>query len=315
MAATFFLLLLTIFAFAYIIGGARLIYSPIEGYVPTSLSDKAISNEGMRDIISDVEWLNEFYRNKSPVRLLDEFENFDSDMWCQEGNFTLKDSMLTLNTTRDSGVSYLYHDLNLNYLGTIELKLKFNGFTSGSYMLDLLLVRKSSGYGGGVIYCYNDLNCNTLNYWDSETNIPYQLIPLDEYWHTIKITCNTTGRTINLDGSDRLFVNTGQSFGEISLGQTIDFAGYGGSFSVDYISIKGNLSACLISFFREIGPLWIHLDKEIEIVTFVKDIDRALDFAKSKPYTAIFLLLPTASSDKFTLAHQMQTYSIYMWGN
>lgn len=315
MAAILYLLFLIIFAIAYVVGNARLIYTSVERYVPTSLSDKPISNEAMKDIVSNVEWLNEFYQNKSAVQLVDQLENLNLDWWHREGNFSLGDSILTLNTTKDSSVSYFYHNFDANYLGTIELKLKFNGFTAGSYMLDLLLVRKSSGYGGGVIYCYNALDRNALNYWDSETNTAYELILLDENWHTIKMTCNTTGRTINVDGSNKLFVNTGQSFGEISLGQTVNSTGYGGSFCIDYISVRGSVSACLISFFREIGPLWIHLDKEIEIVTYVKDIDRALDFAKSKPYTAIFILLPTLTYEKFTLAHQMQTYSIYMWGN
>jgi len=59
----------------------------------------------------------------------------------------------------------------------------------------------------------------------------------------------------------------------------------------------------------------IYLTKEIEIVVFVKDIDSALNFAKSKPYTTIFLVLSTGSYQKFALVHYMQTYSIYAWGN
>lgn len=313
-AVIIYLLFLIFFAFAYISGNARLIFTSVEGYVPTSLSDKPISNEAMQDIISNIEWLNEFYKNKSTLNLLDQFENLSLDFWQQEGNFTLKDSMLTLNTTRDSGTSYLYHNFNANYLGTIELRLKFNGFSLGSYILDVLVVRKNSGCGGGVLYCYNTSGANALNYWDSETNTPHKLMQLDENWHTFKITFNSTDRIINIDGFDKLFVDSRGTFGEVSLGQTINSVGYGGSFDVDYIKIKGNLTMCLITFFREIGLSWIYLTKEIEIVTFVKEIDEALDFAKKKPYTAIFLLLPT-SNQIFTLTRQMQTYSIYTWGN
>jgi hypothetical protein len=314
-AVTIYLLFLIIFAFFYVVGDARLIYTPIEGYVPTSLSDKPISNEAMHNIVSDIEWLNELHQNKSTVAFLDEFENLNSSAWHQEGNFTLKDSILTLNTTRDSGVSYFYHNLDTNYLGTIELKIKFNGFTSDSYMLDLLSVRKTSGYGGGAIYYCNALGSNVLNYWDSETDTPYELIQLDENWHTIKITCNITGRTINIDGSDKLFVNTGWSFGELLLGVKNNGTGYGGSFSVDHISIKGNLSACLITSYREIGPVWIYVNKEIEIVAFVKDLDGALNFAISKAYSAIYILLPTGPYGNFTPAYQMPAYSLYTWGN
>jgi len=314
-ATTIYLLLLIVFAFFYVVGDARLIYAPIEGYVPTSLSDKPVSNEAMHDIVSDVEWLNELHQNKSTVDFLDEFENLNSTVWHQEGNFTIKDSILTLNTTRDSGVSYFYHNFDTNYLGTIELKIKFNGFTSNSYMLDLLSIRKTSGYGGGVIYYYNALGSNVLNYWDSEANTPYQLMQLDENWHTIKITCNITGRTINIDGFDKLFVNTGWSFGELLLGVKNNGIGYGGSFSVDHILIKGNLSTCLISSYREIGPVWIYINKEIEIVVFVKDLDRALNFAISKAYSAIYILLSTGSYGNFTPACQMPAYSLYTWGN
>jgi hypothetical protein len=310
MAVTIYLLFLIIFALNYTLGNTRPVYTSIERYIPTSLSDKPISNEAMQDIISDIEWLNQFYRNKSKIDFLDQFDISNSGAWRQEGNWTLKDSILTLNTTKESGVAYLYQSLNANYMGTIELKIKFNEFATGSDKLDLLLIRKYSGYGGGVIYCHD-----AINYWDSETNTPYQLMPLDENWHTIKIVCNSTGRTINVDGSDKLLVNTGQTFGEIWLGQTINSSGYGGSFSVDYIWVKGNLSSCLISSYRETGPLWIYLEREIEIVVFVKDIDKALDFAKSEPYSTVFVLLPTFSYEKFSFVHQMQTYSIYTWGN
>jgi len=314
-AVTIYLLFLIVFAFFYVVGDARLIYTPIEGYVPTSLSDKPISNEAMHNIVSDIEWLNELHQNKSTVAFLDEFENLNSSAWHQEGNFTIKDSILTLNTTKDSGVSYFYHNFDTNYLGTIELKIKFNGFTSNSYMLDLLSIRKTSGYGGGAIYYYNALGSNVLNYWDSEANTPYQLMQLDENWHTVKIACNITGRTINIDGSDKLFVNTGWSFGELLLGVKNNGAGYGGSFSVDHISIKGNLSACLITSYREIGPVWIYVNKEIEIVAFVKDLDGALNFAISKAYSAIYILLPTGPYGNFTPAYQMPAYSLYTWGN
>jgi hypothetical protein len=236
-------------------------------------------------------------------------------VWRQEGDFTIKDSVLTLNTTTDSGISYFYHNFDANYLGTIELKIKFNGFTSNSYVLDLLSVRKTSGYGGGVIYYYNASGSNALNYWDSEANIPYQLMQIDENWHTIRITCNSTGRTINIDGSDKLFVNTGWSFGELLLGVKNNGTGYGGSFSVDHISIEANLSACLITSYREIGPVWIYVDKEIEIVVFVKDLDKALNFAVGKTYSAIFILLPTGSYGNFTPVYQTPSYSLYTWGN
>jgi hypothetical protein len=315
MAAAVYLLFLLFFAFAYVTGNVRLIYTPIEGYVPTSLSDKPLSDGAMQDMVSNIEWLNEFYQNKSIVNFLDHFENLSLDFWRKEGNFTLKDSVLTLNTLMNSGISYFYHNFDANYIGTIELKLRFNGFSPDSYILDVLSVRKTSGCGGGVLYCYNFSGANALSYWDSESSSSFQLMPLDEDWHTIKITFNATGRTINVDGSDKLFIDMGGTFGEMSIGQTANFTGYGGSFDVDYILIKANLSMCLITFFREIGPVVIYLTKEIEIVVFVKDIDSALNFAKSKPYTTIFLVLSTGSYQKFALVHYMQTYSIYAWGN
>jgi hypothetical protein len=314
-AATIYLLFLIIFAFTYVVGNARLIYTPIEGYVPTSLSDKPVSSEAMHSIVSDVEWLNELYQNKYVVDFLDEFENFNSSVWYQEGDFVLKDSMLTLNTTRDSGISYFYHNFNANYLGTVELKLKFNGFTSDSYMLDVLSVCRTSDYGGGVIYYYNASGVTVLNYWDSETNTSYQLMQLDENWHTIRITCNSTGRTINVDGADKLFVNTGWLFGELLLGVRNSCTGYGGSFSVDNICVQGKLSVCVISSYREIGPVWMYVNKEIEIVVFVKDLDEALSFATSRAYSAIYILLPTGSYGDFALVCQMPAYSLYAWGN
>jgi hypothetical protein len=182
-------------------------------------------------------------------------------------------------------------------------------------MLDLLSVRKTSGYGGGVIHYYNASGSNVLNYWDSETNTPYQLMQLDENWHTIKMTCNNTGRTITIDGSDKLFVSTGWSFGELLLGIKNSGIGYGGSFSVDHISIKGSLSTCLITSYREIGPVWIYVNREIEIVVFVKDLDKALNFGISKAYSAIYILLPTGSYGNFTLVYQTPAYSLYTWGN
>jgi hypothetical protein len=314
-AVTIYLLLLIVFAFFYVVGDARLVYAPIEGYIPTSLSDKPISNEAMRNIVSNVEWLNGLSQNKTTVDFLDEFENPNSNVWQQEGNFSIENSVLTLDTTKDSAISYFYHDLNRNYLGTIELKFKFNGFAADSYMLDLLSVRRTSGYGGGVIYFDNASGSDVLCYWDSEINTPYQLMPLDEDWHTIKVTCNSTGRTINIDGSDKLSVITGWTFGELLLGIRNGAVGYGGSFSVDYISIKGNLSTCLIVSYREIGPTWIYVDKPIEIVVFVKSLDRALSFAVSKAYSAIYILLPTSSYGNYTLVYQTPAYSLYTWGN
>jgi len=314
LAAIVYILFLLIFAFAYIFGGSSMIYTPIEGYMPTCLANKPISNEAMKDIIADIEWLNEFYRNKSVVEMFDQFEDLNLNMWLQEGNFTLKNSMLILNTTVNS-ISYFYHNLNANYFGVVELKFKFNGFSSNSYMLDLISLRRTSGYGGGVIYFYNASGANALNYWDSETSIPYQLLQLDENWHTIEIICNATGRTIKVDGYLKLFLDYGHSFGEILLGQSINAVGYGGSFAVDYISVKGILEACLICFFREVGPFWIYLDKDIEIVTYVKSIEKALDFAKNRPYTAIFVLLPTSIYENFALMYSTRTYSIYVWRN
>jgi hypothetical protein len=314
-AATVYLLILIVFAFLYIVGDVRLTYTPIEGYVPTSLSDKPISNEAMHNIVSGIQWLNELHQSKSTIDFLDEFESFNSSLWSQEGNFTIRDSILTLNTTTGSGVSYFYHNFDTNYLGTIELKVKFHGFTLNSYIVDLLSVHKTSGYGGGVIYYYNASSSNVLSYWDSETNTPYQLMQLDENWHTIKIICNSTGRTINIDGFDKLSVNTGRSFGELLLGIKESAIGYGGAFSVDSISVKGNLSACLITSYREIGPVWIYVDKQIEIVVFVKDLDKALNFAVGKTYSAIYILLPTSSYGNFTAVYQAPSYSLYAWGN
>jgi hypothetical protein len=314
LAASLYLLFIIIFALNYTVGNVRLIYTPIEHYIPTALSDKPISNEAMRDIVANSEWLNQFYQNKSAVSVLDEFDDLDSVFWWQEGNFSIKDSVLTLNTEADSGISYLYHDFDANYWGTIKLKFKFNAFTLNSYMLDLISVHKSSSYGGGVIYCLNTSNNAVLNYWDSETQTAYSLMPLDHEWHTIGITCNATGRKISIDELDRIFVNTGQLFGELTVGVKINSTGYGGSFSIDYVSVNADFSACLISSYREIGPLWINVRKEIEIVGFVKDLDRALDFAKNKPYSTILLLLPSISYERFTLVHSMQTYSVYTWG-
>jgi hypothetical protein len=312
---TIYLLFLIAFALFYVVGDARLIYTPIEGYVPTSLSDKPISTEAMHDIVSDIKLLNEFRQNRSTVDFLDEFDGFNSTVWHQEGDFTIKDSLLTLNTTGNSGTSYFYHNFCANYLGTVELNFKFNEFTSNSYVLDLLSIRKDSGHGGGVIYFYNASGSSVLNYWDSETNTPYQLMQIDENWHTIIITCNSTGRNITIDGYDKLSVNTGWSFGELLLGIRYNGTGYGGSFSVDRISTEATLSACLVTSYREVGPAWIYVDKEIEIVVFVKDLDKALNFALGKAYSEIYILLPSGPYGNFTLVYQTPSYSLYTWGN
>jgi hypothetical protein len=315
-AVTIYLLFLIVFALLYVNGSVRPIYTSIQGFVPTSLSDKPISNEGMKDIISNIEWLNELHHNKYTVNFVDQFESINSTTWIQAGDITLENSTLTMNTTEGSGTSYLQHDFGVNYVGTVELRFRFNKFTPESQFLDLLLVHKSNGYGGGVIYCSGTSNSVSLDYWDSETNSPYQLAQLDEEWHKIRMTCNTTGRVISVDdATDLLLVETGQLFGKISIGQTVNLTGYGGSLSVDYIIVEGKLSACAISSFREVGPLWIYLDKEIEIVAYVKNIDTALNFSENRSYTTVFALLPTSSYDGFTAVHEKPVYSIYVWGS
>jgi hypothetical protein len=132
--------------------------------------------------------------------------------------------------------------------------------------------------------------------------------------HTLKVTFNATVKLINIDGLDRLYIEEGDFFGKIAIGQTLSFQDYGGSISIDYLSVHGNRHSCLMTFFRELGPVWINLDKRIEIVTYSRDFENTLSYAKSEPYTKIFMLLPTDSyRGRFTLEHEMQHYSIFSW--
>lgn len=302
-----YLLLLIIFALGYAAGALEQIYKPIEEYVPTALSNKPVYAEAMQSIRFNVDWLNQIYLDLASIEMFDHFENLSS-FWSYEGNFTVSSSVLRLDIV-DGGSSYIFHNFNAEYFGVIEFKFKFDTFASNSFLLDVASIRRSSGYGGGVIYCYN----STLNYWDSESSASHELAPLDGDWHVIKITCDASGRRINIDGSDKLAIDTSGVFGEIWVGQTRGIAGYGGAFSIDYISIEGRASACLISSFREAGPVWMYLADEIDIIVFFRDLNKALNFAKNKPYTIIYLLLPTGPSDYVALVRQDQYYSIYAW--
>jgi hypothetical protein len=312
-AAIIYLLFLIVFGFNYTQGNVKQVFKPVEGYVPPSLSDKPVSSAAAQDIIANVKWVNELNQKLSAIELIDDFEKLNKDLWSYkgEGGISLNDSILTLDTIKESSTSSIFLNLTVNLIGSIEVKLKFNNFSANCSKLDLLTIRDAAGTGGGVIYCHK-----TLSYWDSTANISYDLVPLDDDWHTIKVTCNTTGTIINVGEHCKLYIKTGWSFGQISLGQTHKHAGYGGSVSIDYIFIKGKPLTCLITSFRELGLVWIYLDEETEIVTFIQYFDATLNFAKNKFYFKIFMLLPTdLYENKFSIAHKMQYYSTFILEN
>lgn len=302
-------LFLVTFSLGYTFGAVRPFFRPIETYVPTALSDKPISSTSFQEITTNINWLNNQYRNHSTLEFYDHFEGLSSN-WHYEGNgdFVLESSMITINTTRDSGICSLSTNLSMNYLGTMEVKFKFNGFTEGSQFLDVLTIHRLSGYGGYVVYFYNNISC-----WDSENNTSYNLAPLDENWHVLKVTFNGTCTLMSIDGLDKLYIERREFFGQIALGQRENHQYYGGSSSIDYITIEGNVEPIftLICSFRELGIVWINLDESIEIVSFMGDLDKALSFAENEPNNRVFMLLPTDYKVKFVLLHGMQHYSIF----
>lgn len=311
--AILYLLFLTLFALSYIAGSVRPIYKPIEGYVPTSLSDAPVSNVAFQDIVSGVNRLNAFCEKNSTIDIFDSFESYDSTLWRQTGGtFTYKDSGLTFTTSRFSGLGFLQSAFGANYQGVITLGIRFNGFDEGASLLDLISIRRLGGQGEGIIYFYDGVNGTELNYWDYEASTSHQITSIDLAWHTLKITCSRDGRAISVDGADKLFISDGQLFGEVFLGRKYNSTAYGGSFSVNYISVKGSLSACLISSFREMGPVWIYADPRVEIIIFVTDLQPALRFAESRPYTTVFVMLTTGQYQGLTQVYETQTYSIYI---
>jgi len=70
---------------------------------------------------------------------------------------------------------------------------------------------------------------------------------------------------------------------------------------------------CLICEYKNHGFVRVYLDERIEIVAFNKDLNTALNFARSKSYFRIFLLLTTEPFVReYKTVNEMPTYSLFM---
>jgi hypothetical protein len=307
-AAIAYISFIGIFGASYAYGMLYPFYEPIEPFVPTSISHPILSSNDVKDITANVKWVNNQYLAASPFEFSDNFDNLSSE-WDHEGNGTILpfDSTLTLTTTCYSGAFSLSRNLTENYFGTVEITFKFNNFSEGSHIFEFLTVRRTNGCGGGTFY-FN----TTLEYRDFDSSSSYNLGLIDEDWHTMKVTFNETCKLVEIDGFDKLCLSKTDSIGYIALGRTLSVQDLGGSVSIGSISFDGYLRPCLVSFFRELGTVWMSLDERIEIITYSKNLDDALAYVKNNSYTQIYLLLPTSEySSELMRTHERALYSIY----
>jgi hypothetical protein len=299
--------LLALFGVAYAFGMMRPLYEQVQQYYPAQPLRTIISSTDLQEIAANLEWLNSQNKDHFTIDFIDQFDA-PSSRWSVEGGETLaiENSTITLNV-KNSGGCLHWTSFGFNYFGTIEVRFKFNEFSEGSHVLGFLTIRRSNGCGGGVVYF-----SEAITYWDPERMSSFSLAPLDHDWHTLKVTYNETCRLLSVDGLDTLCIEEGESFGTISLGELSGSHDHGGSLSIDYISVHGHLRPALVTSFKELGPVRINLDERFEVVTYVRDLPKALHQAGNESYTQTFILLPTDPyRSKFTILNEMPHYSIF----
>jgi len=302
-----YLLFLALFSISYEFGMLHQLYEPIQGYIPSRYSQTIISSTDMKEITTDIEWLNSQYRDNLTLDFFDHFERLNPNWeYNSSNNLALENSIVTLNVSANGGSS-LSRNFGFDYFGSVEVKFRVNNISTESKAHAILAVRRSNGHGGGIVFAGE-----SLSFWDSESMLSHVLVPLDEDWHIVKVICNETGRTIFVDGLEKSYDEKKEPFGRLILGSRSGSHEGSGSLSIDYVSVYGYSRPCLVTSFRELGTAWINLDERFEIVTYVQDLGRALRYAGSKYFTHVFLMLPTNPfKSKFTLAHEMPHYSMF----
>jgi len=299
-----YILLIVSFAFSYEFGMLHQLYEPIQKYVPNRFSQTIISSAEVKEIAANVEWLNGQYGSNFRLDFFDHFEDLDPHWQCKNrDDMVLGNSTITFNISANREC-YASTDFGLDYFGSIEVRFKISSISEES---NILTIRRSNGHGGGVIYVNE-----SLKYWDSENMVSYDLFPLDADWHVVRVVCNETGKTISIDGLEKLHDGQKEPFGVLILGSTSGSRTGSGSSSIDYVSVQGYLKPCLLTYFRELGIVWINLDERFEIITCAQDFQGALNYAANGYYTQIFLMLPTNPfNGNFATVHEMPHYSIF----
>jgi len=301
-----YLLFLALFSISYEFGMLHQLYEPIR-YVPSRYSQTIISSTDMKEMTTNIEWLNSQYRDNFALDFFDHFESLNHNWgYNSSNNLALENSIVTLNVSANGGCS-LSRDFGLDYFGSVEVKFRVNNISTGSKAHAILAVRRSNGHGGGIVFAGE-----SLSFWDSESMLSHVFVPLDEDWHIVKVICNETGRTIFVDGLEKSYDEEKEPFGELILGSTSGSRTGSGSLSIDYVSVQGYLKPCLLTYFRELGIVWINLDERFEIITCAQDFQGALDYAANGSYTQILLMLSTNPfKGNFATVHEMPHYSIF----
>lgn len=318
-----YLLIIFIYAISYAKGDlGPLLLANVPGYIPSSMTDASTPQVAIPDVIDNINSLNEFYLINSAPVFSDDFINMPLNTskwrWTGTGAYSINQSSLTLDTNGTKRNAFISHDWGTNNKGIIEIKHKFNRYTSEAKFLDFIVIRNTGGCGGGVIYHNSN---GKFSYWDNETCTSYDLIPQDNYWHLWKIVCNGTHRKIYVDDRLNLTIPTGKFFGYVELGENAMLPEYGGSSSFDFFncSIDVRPTACLILSFRDTGITWIYLHEKIDMIVYVKNLTEAITYAVNQNYTYIFFLTYTDYSSSppkdFVIFHQGNYYSIHKFKN
>jgi hypothetical protein len=289
-------------------------------YFPTSMIDWPSSNKTIfSDIVNNIDFVNQFYVGNMGPFLKDDFEGaeLNTSLWnfIGTGSLSIENSTMTLNTETFLSNAYIEHNWRRNLKGSIELKFKFNKYVSETSLLDIIFVRDFTQTRGGVFYC--NLN-KSFSYWDSENDTCYDLAPLDNKWHTLKIICDGNGRTIYLDEQKKLELETGKFFGNVALGENAMLESYGGSSSFDYISCTYSpLNASVIISNEEIGITMMYLDQKITIVVFGFNVSAAVNYAFEQKFSYVFFLTKgnfwlEKSGESYQLTYKGICYSVYL---
>lgn len=180
-------------------------------------------------------------------------------------------SNILLSSVNGGQSAIVYYMANTS--GIITLRLKFNNFAKGSEWMILSesedgFLGVDKGIGGNTIQFF---------YMDGVSNYPYALAPeepIAQSWHVFKVEYNSSGRYLFFDDFFKHFINTGNLFSFLSLGNLRRTENLGGTFAIDWVKVEigglgsphmMNVISALIPSFVIVAVVGILLYYKVEI--------------------------------------------------